>query len=221
MGDFVGGTLKYLRAHPVPKLTLAGGFGKLVKLAQGHLFLHSSKSRVDMAALAASFAELGASAEDVADGASSEHRGAGAVDRRGRWAAACRLHRPAGARRRAGDPRGRDGGRGHRLRSRRPPDRPRRLRWRRAAPPRRPLTPPLSHREREPAHFDPLPTGEVRAAASGPGLPPQAPADPRRHGRGGGVGAAARRRSSVVASMSSPRWPGACPTAPTCPDISA
>ncbi len=52
MGDFVGGTLKYLRRHPVPRLTIAGGFAKLVKLAQGHLFLHSSKSRVDMAALA-------------------------------------------------------------------------------------------------------------------------------------------------------------------------
>jgi cobalt-precorrin-5B (C1)-methyltransferase len=66
MGDFVGGTLKYLRTHPVPKLTLAGGFGKLVKLAQGHLFLHSSKSRADMNALAAAFAGLGAPAEAVA-----------------------------------------------------------------------------------------------------------------------------------------------------------
>jgi cobalt-precorrin-5B (C1)-methyltransferase len=68
MGDFVGGTLKYLRAHPVPKLTLAGGFGKLVKLAQGHLFLHSSKSRLDMDALAASLAEIGASAKTVEAG---------------------------------------------------------------------------------------------------------------------------------------------------------
>src|SRR5436305_1145516 len=33
MGDFVGGTLKYLRRHPVPRLTIAGGFGKLTKLA--------------------------------------------------------------------------------------------------------------------------------------------------------------------------------------------
>src|SRR5512132_747709 len=65
MGDFVGGTLKYLRTHPVPKLTLAGGFGKLVKLAQGHLFLHSSKSRVDMGALAASLAALGAPPQAV------------------------------------------------------------------------------------------------------------------------------------------------------------
>src|SRR5207302_4514656 len=52
MGDFAGGTLKYLRRHPVPRLTLAGGFAKMAKLAQGHLDLHSSRSRVDTAALA-------------------------------------------------------------------------------------------------------------------------------------------------------------------------
>ena len=45
MGDFAGGTLKYLRRHPVPRLTLAGGFAKLAKLAQGHLDLHSARSR--------------------------------------------------------------------------------------------------------------------------------------------------------------------------------
>src|SRR5215470_2750731 len=60
MGDFVGALLKYLRAHPVPRLTLAGGLGKLVKLAQGHLDLHSSRSRLDGAALARLLAELGA-----------------------------------------------------------------------------------------------------------------------------------------------------------------
>jgi cobalt-precorrin-5B (C1)-methyltransferase len=65
MGDFVGGTLKYLRAHPVPRFTIAGGFAKLVKLAQGHLFLHSSKSRVDMARLATDLAALGAPAAAV------------------------------------------------------------------------------------------------------------------------------------------------------------
>ncbi len=48
MGDFVGGLLKYLRANPVPKLTLAGGFAKMVKLAQGALDLHSGRSQVDM-----------------------------------------------------------------------------------------------------------------------------------------------------------------------------
>ena len=35
MGDFVGGTLKYLRRHPIARVTLAGGFGKLAKLAGG------------------------------------------------------------------------------------------------------------------------------------------------------------------------------------------
>lgn len=48
MGDFAGGMLKYLRAHPVPRLTVAGGFGKLSKLAAGHLDLHSSRSQVDL-----------------------------------------------------------------------------------------------------------------------------------------------------------------------------
>src|SRR6202049_3047569 len=60
MGDFVGGTLKYLRRHPVAQLTLAGGFAKLAKLAAGHLHLHSSRSRVDGAALADVLAGLGA-----------------------------------------------------------------------------------------------------------------------------------------------------------------
>lgn len=61
MGDFAGGLLKYLRAHPVPRLTLAGGFAKLTKLAQGALDLHSSRSEVDRAALAALAREAGGS----------------------------------------------------------------------------------------------------------------------------------------------------------------
>lgn len=52
MGDFAGGLLKYLRAHPVDRLTIAGGFAKLTKLAQGALDLHSGRSQVDMAFLA-------------------------------------------------------------------------------------------------------------------------------------------------------------------------
>ncbi|MEM1040152.1 MAG: cobalt-precorrin-5B (C(1))-methyltransferase [Pseudomonadota bacterium] len=47
MGDFAGGVLKYLRAHPVPAITLAGGFAKFTKLAQGALDLHSARSQVD------------------------------------------------------------------------------------------------------------------------------------------------------------------------------
>ena len=47
MGDFAGGLLKYLRAHPIPNITIAGGFAKLTKLAQGALDLHSGRSQVD------------------------------------------------------------------------------------------------------------------------------------------------------------------------------
>src|SRR5215831_8340110 len=60
MGDFVGGTLKYLRTHPVARLTIAGGFAKLAKLAAGHLDLHSARSRVDTALLGEMLATLGA-----------------------------------------------------------------------------------------------------------------------------------------------------------------
>src|SRR6516162_9859692 len=60
MGDFVGGTLKYLRGHPVARLTIAGGFAKLAKLARGHLDLHSARSRVDIPALGDMLAALGA-----------------------------------------------------------------------------------------------------------------------------------------------------------------
>lgn len=56
MGDFVGGMLKYLRAHPVEKVTVAGGVAKISKLAQGLLDLHSKRGAVDLVALAA-FAE--------------------------------------------------------------------------------------------------------------------------------------------------------------------
>jgi cobalt-precorrin-5B (C1)-methyltransferase len=52
MGDFVGGMLKYLRRHPVPQVTIAGGVGKMTKLAQGLLDLHSKRGSVDVAALA-------------------------------------------------------------------------------------------------------------------------------------------------------------------------
>ncbi|GII29317.1 cobalt-precorrin-5B (C(1))-methyltransferase [Planotetraspora mira] len=47
MGDFAGALLKYLRRHPVPRLTVAGGVGKLSKLADGHLDLHSGRSQVN------------------------------------------------------------------------------------------------------------------------------------------------------------------------------
>jgi cobalt-precorrin-5B (C1)-methyltransferase len=52
MGDFAGGLLKYLRVNPVPRVTIGGGFGKMVKLAQGAMDLHSGRSQVDFAWLA-------------------------------------------------------------------------------------------------------------------------------------------------------------------------
>jgi cobalt-precorrin-5B (C1)-methyltransferase len=52
MGDFAGAVLKYLKRHPVPRLTIAGGFAKMSKLAAGHLDLHSGRSQVDTVFLA-------------------------------------------------------------------------------------------------------------------------------------------------------------------------
>jgi cobalt-precorrin-5B (C1)-methyltransferase len=62
MGDFVGGMLKYVRAHPVPRVTIAGGVAKMTKLAQGLLDLHSKRGAVDLEALAAFAADAGGSA---------------------------------------------------------------------------------------------------------------------------------------------------------------
>jgi cobalt-precorrin-5B (C1)-methyltransferase len=52
MGDFAGGLVKYLRRHPVARLTIGGGPGKLAKLAQGAVDLHSGRSEVDFGQLA-------------------------------------------------------------------------------------------------------------------------------------------------------------------------
>ncbi len=65
MGDFAGAVLKYVRRHPVERLTIAGGFGKLSKLADGHLDLHSGRSQVDVPGLARLAASVGASASIV------------------------------------------------------------------------------------------------------------------------------------------------------------
>jgi cobalt-precorrin-5B (C1)-methyltransferase len=66
MGDFAGGVLKYLRHHPIPRLTLAGGFAKMAKLAEGHLDLHSSRSQIDLNRLAERALALGADDDAVA-----------------------------------------------------------------------------------------------------------------------------------------------------------
>ncbi len=65
MGDFAGGLLKYLRDHPVARLTLAGGFGKLSKLAEGHLDLHSDQSTIDVGRLADRLSALGADTKTI------------------------------------------------------------------------------------------------------------------------------------------------------------
>jgi cobalt-precorrin-5B (C1)-methyltransferase len=65
MGDFVGGMLKYLRRHPVPFVTVAGGVAKMTKLAQGMLDLHSRRGAVDLEVLAA-LARAAAGPQDLA-----------------------------------------------------------------------------------------------------------------------------------------------------------
>lgn len=62
MGDFVGAVLKHLRHTRFAQLSIAGGFGKISKLAAGHLNLHSHHSSVDLAWLAQEAASLGADA---------------------------------------------------------------------------------------------------------------------------------------------------------------
>ena len=62
MGDFVGGMLKHLRTHPIARVTVAGGVGKMTKLAQGLLDLHSKRGAVDLVALAGFAEQAGASA---------------------------------------------------------------------------------------------------------------------------------------------------------------
>ena len=61
MGDFVGAVLKYLKKSPVERLSLCGGFGKVSKLAQGHLDLHSRASSIDFTFLAELAKRAGAS----------------------------------------------------------------------------------------------------------------------------------------------------------------
>ncbi|HTW51609.1 MAG TPA: cobalt-precorrin-5B (C(1))-methyltransferase [Stellaceae bacterium] len=84
MGDFVGGTLKYLRSCPVPLLTLAGGFAKMAKLAGGHLDLHSSKSAVDTVMLTEMLAATGAGGATLAAAQASDSAGS-VLDAAGEW----------------------------------------------------------------------------------------------------------------------------------------
>ncbi len=65
MGDFAGGLLKYLREHPIARLTMAGGFAKFAKLSHGALDLHSGRSQIDMDWLAGEAKACGADATAV------------------------------------------------------------------------------------------------------------------------------------------------------------
>jgi cobalt-precorrin-5B (C1)-methyltransferase len=66
MGDFAGGMLKYLRSHPVERVTIAGGFAKMCKLAKGEMDMHSSRSQVNMAWLSGQLDSLGAESAVIA-----------------------------------------------------------------------------------------------------------------------------------------------------------
>jgi cobalt-precorrin-5B (C1)-methyltransferase len=66
MGDFVGGMLKYLRRNPVERVTIAGGMGKMTKLGQGLLDLHSRRGEVDLDWLATMIVTAGG-AGDLAE----------------------------------------------------------------------------------------------------------------------------------------------------------
>ncbi|ACB97074.1 cobalt-precorrin-5B (C(1))-methyltransferase [Beijerinckia indica] len=71
MGDFAGGMLKYLRRHPVAKVTIAGGFAKLTKLGQGFVDLHSRRGSVDLAWLAAQVPKANSSLHEAIRAANS------------------------------------------------------------------------------------------------------------------------------------------------------
>lgn len=60
MGDFAGAVLKHLKKSPVKRVTICGGFGKISKLADGHLDLHSSRSSINLTKLSDIARNLGA-----------------------------------------------------------------------------------------------------------------------------------------------------------------
>jgi cobalt-precorrin-5B (C1)-methyltransferase len=60
MGDFAGAVLKHLKKKPVDRLSICGGFGKLTKLANGHMDLNSRASSIDFTQMAGLARELGA-----------------------------------------------------------------------------------------------------------------------------------------------------------------
>ena len=96
MGDFAGGMLKYLRTHPVARVTVAGGVAKMTKLAQGRLDLHSRRGEVDLGALAAwaGIPDL-AQANTAAEAFARAGPGLGDLVAARAWATAAEALRPA------------------------------------------------------------------------------------------------------------------------------
>jgi cobalt-precorrin-5B (C1)-methyltransferase len=83
MGDFVGGMLKYLRRHPVPRVTVAGGLAKITKLGQGLLDLHSRRGEVDLDWLAVRTTDRALAAKIAASNSAMEafdHARAAGID---------------------------------------------------------------------------------------------------------------------------------------------
>ncbi|MFE3492071.1 cobalt-precorrin-5B (C(1))-methyltransferase [Streptomyces sp. NPDC059175] len=78
MGDFAGAVLKYVRRHPVDRLTICGGFAKLSKLAAGHMDLHSARSQVDKGFLA-ELARAGGADEALAADVAAANTGLAAL----------------------------------------------------------------------------------------------------------------------------------------------
>ncbi|MCM2130483.1 cobalt-precorrin-5B (C(1))-methyltransferase [Larsenimonas rhizosphaerae] len=61
MGDFAGAVLKHLKRVPMARLSLVGGIGKISKLADGHLDLHSRASSINFEFMRACAEAAGAS----------------------------------------------------------------------------------------------------------------------------------------------------------------
>ena len=79
MGDFAYGMLKYLNRHPIPQVTIAGGMGKLTKLAQGATDLHSARSQIDLPRLCAMAEGAGIDPKAIATAQSAQEVMAGAT----------------------------------------------------------------------------------------------------------------------------------------------
>lgn len=76
MGDFAGATLKLVRRKPVARLTLAGGFAKIAKFADGHKDLHSARSAVDLGGLVRRLDALGAGESALTEARAASSAGA-------------------------------------------------------------------------------------------------------------------------------------------------